>query len=318
MVESKAYDSLTLNLKTGSAEMVIGDSFTSYDSPESFNIKYRYSFDQCLRGIMWWAVDLIQEPIELYEAHPSVSPSISVVPTTETKTPTQHPTSYPTSSPTEVPPCGMTCPDGANGLLPQLDCVGYYRCRSGVRSEVTKCLSGTIFDEDLQTCNWPWATTCKCTKDMIELGSSPSETPRPSPVPKKTCSAGEQNTVNFGYYQSWAAGRGAGCNPVQPGSIEVDYFGYTHLAFSFAGISLFGELEPYGGDASFFSKFKSFNGLKKKYPDLKTLIAVGGWTFPQKRFVSVSSTEEKRTKFALSVAKFLQMHEFDGIDLDWE
>ena len=53
MIKNGDYDSLNFNEQTGSMEMISGNSWTSYDSPETLNIKYRYAFDQCLRGIMW-------------------------------------------------------------------------------------------------------------------------------------------------------------------------------------------------------------------------------------------------------------------------
>ena len=50
------YDSLVLNPVTASMELVTGGNryFTSYDSPETFSIKYQYALDHCLRGIMWY------------------------------------------------------------------------------------------------------------------------------------------------------------------------------------------------------------------------------------------------------------------------
>lgn len=95
-------------------------------------------------------------------------------------------------------------------------------------------------------------------------------------------------------------------------------FGYTHLAFSFAGISYSGLLEPYNGSGEFYSMYNSFNSLKTNNPGLKTLIAVGGWTFDQSLFVYVSSTASTRAVFASSVVSFLEDNNFDGIDLDWE
>jgi hypothetical protein len=283
-----------------------------------YNTLVRISrISSCNRETNRWAVDLLKKPIELYESQPSASPSISTAPTPFTKSPTLKPTRFPTSSPTQTRPCGLSCPDGAMGLMPMFDCVGYYSCETGIPSKVTPCPPGTIFDEGLQTCNWPWATSCTCTEDTKEESvPSSSKTSRPSPIPEKVCNKDTTLTVNFGYYESWASGRW--CNSVQPGAIDVDAFGYTHVAFSFAGISWDGELEPYDGDANFIPMFKSFNGLKKRNPELKTLIAVGGWTFPQKKFVSVSSTEAKRVKFAQSVVRFLTTYGFDGIDLDWE
>lgn len=126
-----------------------------------------------------------------------------------------------------------------------------------------------------------------------------------------------KDTVNFGYYQSWAIYRNGNCNPIQPNQIDVTLFGYTHLAFSFAGISYSGYMEPYNGDTGFYSMYSTFNSMKATYPTLKTLIAVGGWTFDQSRFVYVSSTEARRTAFASSVVTFLETHGFDGIGEFW-
>lgn len=64
--------------------------------------------------------------------------------------------------------------------------------------------------------------------------------------------------------------------------------------------------------------FENFNALKSRFPKLKTLIAVGGWSFEQSIFVAVASTDKKREYFANSVVEFLETYGFDGIDLDWE
>ena len=67
-----------------------------------------------------------------------------------------------------------------------------------------------------------------------------------------------------------------------------------------------GEIEPYNGNGEFYSMYSSFNSLKTSHPGLKTLIAVGGWTFDQSRFVYVSSTSSLRSIFASSVVAFLE------------
>ena len=127
-----------------------------------------------------------------------------------------------------------------------------------------------------------------------------------------------KNTVNFGYYEEWSEYRQSNCNPTSPNDIDVAAFGYTHLAFSFAGISSGGLIEPYNGNNAYIAKYTQFNSLKDTNPTLKTLIAVGGWNFDQTRFSNVASTSAKRTAFANSVVTFLEDNNFDGIDIDWE
>lgn len=243
--------------------------------------------------------------------HPSAMPSISLTPTTATKTPTNAPTFQPSSSPTIQPPCGFSCPPGFDGFLPQLDCVGFYHCNDGEMSHKTLCQDGLIYDEINQVCNWQWAVTeCSCVGE-----GSQTDTPVYPPVifPQEQCNTELRSSVQMGYYQSWAKNRFTDCNPVHPGEIDVEAFGYTHLVFSFAGISWEGHLEPYNNDESYFNQYSSFNSLKETNPNLKTLIAVGGWTFSQARFVKVSATDANRAAFASSVVTFLETHGFDGI-----
>jgi len=119
-------------------------------------------------------------------------------------------------------------------------------------------------------------------------------------------------SVNFGYYQSWSIWRQSNCNRVYPVDIDVDGNGYTHLAYCFASIDVDGKLEPWAGDFNGeVQQYADFNAIKSTYPDLKTMIAVGGWTFndpgaTQTRFSDVASTPESRATFAASVVDFLR------------
>lgn len=58
-------------------------------------------------------------------------------------------------------------------------------------------------------------------------------------------------------------------------------------------------------------------------PNLRTYIAVGGWTFndpgpTRTTFSDIASSTANIDKFAKSVIKFLQKYDFDGVDIDWE
>ncbi len=121
------------------------------------------------------------------------------------------------------------------------------------------------------------------------------------------------SSVLIGYYQSWSRYRT--CSPTPPSSLPLT--GLTHLIYSFAGING-GKLGPYNGVPDEVGAYKEFNDLKLKQVGMKTLIAVGGWTFDQKIFGEVSSTPESRTLFADSAVEFMTTHNFDGLDIDWE
>lgn len=139
--------------------------------------------------------------------------------------------------------------------------------------------------------------------------------PTTSPVSASSCIE-TRNTVNLGYYSSWADTRW--CNQIQPDEVDVQKFGYTHLVYAFGGISEEGEIESFYGNTLEYAEFQKFNSLKNDNPELKTLLAIGGWNFDQTRFSSVSSSPSRRRKFAKSVVVFLETHGFDGVDLDWE
>merc|ERR1712127_669265 len=55
-----------------------------------------------------------------------------------------------------------------------------------------------------------------------------------------------------------------------------------------------------------------------KNPNLKTLIACGGWGPYYQAFSEIAGSEANRTKFSNSVVKFIREYDFNGIDIDWE
>ena len=47
-------------------------------------------------------------------------------------------------------------------------------------------------------------------------------------------------------------------------------------------------------------------------------LAIGGWNEGSTKYSSMAKDSAERQKFVDSVVQFLQKHNFDGLDLDWE
>jgi chitinase len=126
---------------------------------------------------------------------------------------------------------------------------------------------------------------------------------------KKPLSNTLQTKILVGYYAAWAAYSG-----FTPDRIDASKL--TNINYAFANIGK--DLKITMGDPDKDpSNFKLLNDLKKKNPELKTLISVGGWSWSGK-FSDAALTEASRTAFAQSCVAFMKKYGFDGVDIDWE
>jgi len=122
------------------------------------------------------------------------------------------------------------------------------------------------------------------------------------------------------YYGSWAVYRnGNGKCDVE----TLDPYICTHLIYTFAGLSAnntIESLDSYNDLEDDYGKgaFKRFTGLKELNPQLKTLLAIGGWNEGSEKYSDMASNPSERAKFVASVVNFLLEYNFDGLDFDWE
>ncbi|MEY8388073.1 glycosyl hydrolase family 18 protein [Oscillospiraceae bacterium 38-13] len=121
-------------------------------------------------------------------------------------------------------------------------------------------------------------------------------------------SAAGDGGIVAGYYASWASGMG-----YPPERLPAERF--THIQYAFAAIQD-GRL-ALENPARDRENLKGLTALRKRNPDLKILLSVGGWD-GSAHFSDTASTASRREVFANSCAELLAAHGLDGVDLDWE
>lgn len=98
----------------------------------------------------------------------------------------------------------------------------------------------------------------------------------------------------------------------------------THINFAFAFVEPGSyEIIPMTDGKTPVTLFGQTASLKSRNPNLKVFVSVGGWTFSdngtstQPLLGQISASGPKRRTFAANIVNFLNMHGFDGLDLDW-
>ncbi|KAG9509815.1 Acidic mammalian chitinase, partial [Fragariocoptes setiger] len=122
------------------------------------------------------------------------------------------------------------------------------------------------------------------------------------------------------YYGTWAVYRpDAGKFNVE----DIDPFLCTHIIYGFTGLNYDNQikpLDPWNDLADNYGKgaMKRFTSLKRINPDLKALVAIGGWNEGSIKYSKMAADPSARATFVKSVVEFLGKYDFDGLDLDWE
>ncbi|XP_043572169.1 acidic mammalian chitinase-like [Chiloscyllium plagiosum] len=114
------------------------------------------------------------------------------------------------------------------------------------------------------------------------------------------------------YFTNWAQYR-PGAGKYMPENIDPCLC--THLIYAFAGMK---DNQITTFEWNDVTLYHTFNGLKNKNGNLKTLLSIGGWNFGTQKFTAMVSSSGTRQVFIKSVISFLRGYGFDGLDIDWE
>jgi len=138
----------------------------------------------------------------------------------------------------------------------------------------------------------------------------------------------------IGYYPSWVADRDIFVKDIPAEKL-------THINYAFSNLTENGECilgDPKADVERVYSAAESVNGqddspsapfhgnfnqlleLKQKYPHLKVLISIGGWSWSS-NFSNAAGGDRTRQHFVAScIDLYLKQYKgvFDGIDVDWE
>ncbi len=87
----------------------------------------------------------------------------------------------------------------------------------------------------------------------------------------------------------------------------------THIIFSFSEV-IEGEMQFRNEESG--KKLDALVAQKQNYPNLKVMIACGGWGADG--FSDAAETKESRDKFISSTITFIEKYKLDGVDIDWE
>ena len=111
--------------------------------------------------------------------------------------------------------------------------------------------------------------------------------------------ASAQKHVVVAYVTSWSK--------TMPDPTVMTHINYAfgHVSDSFDGVRIDNE-----------ARLKQIVSLKKKNPNLKVLLSIGGWG--SGRFSEMAASESYRTAFANDCQKAVRKYNLDGIDIDWE
>ncbi|KAI0235439.1 hypothetical protein LSAT2_014046 [Lamellibrachia satsuma] len=100
---------------------------------------------------------------------------------------------------------------------------------------------------------------------------------------------------------------------------QIDTSLCSHIIYAFARLTMQHTITKYEyNDEMDGAGYSAFNAIKKRNKQLKTLLAIGGWSARVDAMIPMLATRNTRRTFIRSVIAYLRRWNFDGIDLDFE
>ncbi|KAL7300198.1 hypothetical protein TKK_0007041 [Trichogramma kaykai] len=96
---------------------------------------------------------------------------------------------------------------------------------------------------------------------------------------------------------------------------DIDSSLCTHIIYAFATLKNHLLSESNDKDAEMYERLIA---LREKNPDVKILLAIGGWAFGSTPFKELTSNTFRMNQFVYEAIDFLREYKFDGLDVDWE
>lgn len=201
--------------------------------------------------------------------------------------------------------------------------------KTGTKTTTTKTRTGTMST----TTNTPTETTPSgSTTTTTKTTKMTTSTKTGSPTPGTFAYRPAPNPVGIiGYWPNWAIYSRAENSPQ-----SVDLTGINILNYAFMDALADGTLRSFDGWADFGGTahptfpfvIDEYSGKSKavyqmnfvareKYPNLRTVISVGGWS-GSGTFSKIAASDAATKKFVTQIHSFLDTMHFDGVDIDWE
>lgn len=99
-------------------------------------------------------------------------------------------------------------------------------------------------------------------------------------------------------------------------ALEVNRQDLTCLCFDCVSTVHLSEIQQLAILAS--GQYERIMNLRTLNPNLKILLAIGGWTHGTAPFTAVVVDPNNIAAFAANTLEYLKTYKFDGLDLDWE